>query len=292
MTSDFHSFISSILNDHGLIDRDEYALRLADSLSKIERWDKEQIESAAREVPTNLHKLHREWTKTDTIELIASRIIRRWPKDPRQSVGTVKDVTNILFVVGDRGGSQRNQIQTPREFHAIDDAIRGSRNRERFNVLKPILAVNHEKLITAYRDRPTIIHFGGHGNDRSLSIILDQDLVVNATPLSAEQLATILGSFPDRLHLCVLNTCDSAPIAERLVLSDVVDSAIGWLGPLDDSVAIAFSRGLYGSLGDGLSLSRSVVLAKESSGTSESPQLYSAAGVEPTVFFFGERSSK
>lgn len=290
MTSDFHSFISSILNDHGLIDRDEYALRLADSLSKIERWDKEQIESAAREVPTNLHKLHREWTKTDTIDLIASRIIRRWPRDPRQSAGN--SVTNILFIVGDRGGSQRNQIQAPREFHSIDDAIRGSRNRERFNVLKPILAVTHEKLTTAYRDRPTIIHFGGHGNDRSLSIILDQDLVVNAIPLSAEQLATILRSFPDRLQLCVLNTCDSAPIAERLVLSDVVDSAIGWPGPLDDSVAIAFSRGLYGSLGDGLSLSRSVVLAEKGSGASESPQLYSVPGVEPAVFFFGERSNR
>ncbi len=292
MTSDFHSFISDILHDHGLIDRDEFALRLANDLSTIQRWDKPQIKAAAREVSTNLHKLNRERTKEEVLELIASRVMKRWPSDPRPPAKEVNDVVNILFVGGDRGGSRRNQAQLPLEFHAIDDAIRGSEYGKRFQVAKPMLMTTHERLVTAYRSRPWIIHFGGHGNNRSLSIILDQGVLVGEAPLRAEQLAAVLKSFPERVRLCVLNTCDSAAIAEQLVSSDSVDFAIGWPRSLDDSVAIAFSRALYGGLGDGLNLSQAVVLAEQGCGANESPLLYSVAGMDPTGFSFVERSAE
>jgi hypothetical protein len=292
VTNDFHSFISRILHAYGLIDRDEFALRLANSLSKIERWDKQRIIGAARELSTSLHKLNRERTKDEVLELIASRIMKRWPDDPRPPVKKVKEVVNILFVGGDRGGTRRNQVQLPLEFHAIDDAIRGSEYSKRFHVGKPMLMTTHERLVTAYRSRPSIIHFGGHGNDRSLSIMLDQGLLVSEAPLRAEQLAAILNSFPERLRLCVLNTCDSAAIAEKLVDSDSVDFAIGWPQTLDDSVAIAFSRALYGSLGDGLNLSKAVVLAEHSCGAAEGPVLYSVAGIDPTGFSFVERGAE
>jgi hypothetical protein len=292
VTSDFHSFISGILHDHGVIDRDEFALRVADNLTTIAHWDKGHIKAAAERVSTNLHRLNRERTKAETIELIASVLLRRWPADPRPPAAQVKDVVNILFVAGDRGGSRLHEVQIPREFNAIEDAIRSSEHGKQFRVANPMLLTTHERLVTAYRSRPAIMHFGGHGNDRSLAIISDQDVLVGEAPLEAEQLAAVLQSFPERVRLCVINTCESASIAEYLAASNSVDFAIGWPRSLDDSAAIEFTRTLYSSLGDGLNLAQAVALAEQSCGASESPQLYAAMGADPTGFSFVERSSE
>lgn len=185
----------------------------------------------------------------------------------------------LLFVAGDRGGSQRNQVQIPREFTSIQEALRGAENRDAFLLAPPILAASRQTLVEAYRHQPVILHFAGHGDDRSLSLILDQGLLVSQTHLLAEQLATILGTFPDRVRLCVLNTCDSARIAEHLAKTGVVEAAVGWPGRLADDVAIAFSRALYGRLGDGLGLSQAITLACQSCGSPDSPILFTAEGV-------------
>ena len=191
----------------------------------------------------------------------------------------------VLFVAGDRGGSQRNQVQIPREFASIQEALRGSENRDAFVLAPPILAASRQTLIEAYRHQPVILHFAGHGDDRSLSLILDQGLLVSQTQLLAEQLATILGTFPDRVRLCVLNTCDSAPIAEYLAKTSVVEAAVGWPARLADDMAIAFSRAMYGRLGDGLGLSQAITLACQACASPDGPILYTAEGVTPDFAF-------
>jgi hypothetical protein len=286
VTSDFHSFISSVLHAHGVIDRDEFALRLAEDLTTVRHWDREHVEAAASRVSTNLHRLNRERTKGETIELLASKLLKRWPSDPRPVPTKAKDVANILFVAGDRGGTRNNQVQLPLEYHAIDDAIRESKYAERFQMVNPMLMTTHERLVTAYRARPSIMHFGGHGNDRSLSIMVDQGVLTREIPLDGKQLAAILKSFPETVQLCVLNTCESALIAKHLVDSNSADFAVGWPRSVDDSTAIAFARALYRSLGDGLKLSQAIVLAEQASGAAESPRLYSAAGLDSRDFAF------
>ncbi len=208
----------------------------------------------------------------------------------RQLESNDSSSVTILFVAGDRGGSQVNQIQIPREFDSIKDAIRGSEIRQAFNIANPVLAATREKLVAAYRDRPAILHFAGHGDHRSLSFILDQGLLVNPTPLIAEQLAAILLNFPSRIRLCVLNTCDSASVAKHLIDRHVIDAAVGWPAKVTDAAAITFSRTLYQCLGDGLSLSKSVSLAAESCGSEDKPLLHVNDGVDPNVFTFVERN--
>jgi hypothetical protein len=201
-----------------------------------------------------------------------------------------RHTVTVLFVAGDRGGSQRHQIQTPREFNAIDEALRACEYRDTFYLARPILAATHQKFVEAYRHRPAILHFAGHGDNRSLTFISDEGSLVSQTPVTEEQLAAILGSFPDRVRLCVLNTCNSASVAKHLVDTHVADAAVGWPAQLADAAAIAFSRALYGRLGDGLSLSRSIALAAQSYGSEESPELYTDEGIDPDVTNFVTRT--
>lgn len=212
-----------------------------------------------------------------------------------ENAGQLYDRTHpvvVLFIAGDRGGGQRNQLQTPKEFDSINEAIRGSEQREAFSLASPINAATLQKFAEAHRYRPTILHFAGHGDDRSLSFIIDQEVVANATPIIEQQITAILGCFPDRIRLCVLNTCNSATVAQYLVDSDVVDAAIGWPAKIDDAAAITFSRTLYSSLGSGLALSQSVTLANESCGSTEHALLFTNMKVDSKAFAFVERTKK
>ena len=141
----------------------------------------------------------------------------------------------------------------------------------------------------AYRHRPGILHFAGHGDDRSLSFISDQGLLVSETPLIAERLASILLNFPERTRLCVLNTCDSASVAKHLVDTHATEAAVGWPGKLADAEAITFSGAFYGRLGDGLTLAQSVTLAAKSLGVEKAPILYTNEGVDPDIIYVSRK---
>ncbi len=90
----------------------------------------------------------------------------------------------------------------------------------------------------------------------------------------------------------MLNTCDSASVAKHLVDAHVVEAAVGWPAKLADAVAVAFSRALYGRLGDGLTLLQSVNLAAQSCGSEDEPVLHTDASVDPKVFTFVERGEE
>ena len=201
----------------------------------------------------------------------------------RRSEISERTSVNIIFVAGDRGGAQRNQIQIPREFQSILDALRGSEHRDAISLANPILAATYKTLVEAYRQRPGILHFAGHGDDRSLSFISDQGLVVSQIPLITERLVSILNNFPERVRLCVLNTCDSEAVAKELVAKHATDAAIGWSGKVADSDAIKFSGTFYGRLGDGLSLAQSIELASQSLVSANSPVLFVDEGVDRNV---------
>jgi hypothetical protein len=198
---------------------------------------------------------------------------------------------SIVFVAGDRGGAQRNQVQIPREFTSIQEAVRGSDYRDTFQIVPPVLGATRQMLVEIYRQRPGILHFAGHGDERSLSFVLDQGALVSQANVAAEQLATIVGSFPDLVRLCVLNTCDSAPVAEHLTRVGAVDAAIGWPAKVADDVAIAFSRALYGALGNGLPLARAVALATQSV-AGAAPLLYTRDGVDRDEIYATPRTSQ
>ena len=191
----------------------------------------------------------------------------------RTSVAEGRTSVRILFIIGDRGGSQVNQLQAPKEYHAIQDALHACKHRDVITLSNPILGATRERLALAYRERPTIMHFAGHGNNRSLSIIEDHEILANETRLDADQLCNMLGTMQEHIRLFVLNACASLELANRLVGAGVVSCAIGWPAKVADSAAIAFSAALYGALGDGRSIGDAVAVAKVACGTADEPIL-------------------
>ncbi len=207
---------------------------------------------------------------------------------PRTPVAEGRSSVRVLFIAGDRGGPQDSQLQIPKEYHAIQSALRACEHRDVIALANPILGATHERLAEAYRERPAVVHFAGHGNARSLSIIEDRGLLANETPLDADQLCDMLQTMQERVRLCVLNACVSEELAQRLVDAGAVDYAIGWPVTVSDSAAIAFSRALYGALGDGRSIGDAVTLARLACGKEYQPVLVPADQSDTDVLVVGE----
>ena len=183
-------------------------------------------------------------------------------QEPLTSEAASRNSVTILFIAGDRGGSHLNQIQAPNEYHAIQEALRASEHRDSISLGPPILAATRERLAQAYRHRPKIVHFAGHGNERSLSIIEDHYLLATEIALSAEEFIAVLKTVKEDVILCVLNACESEGFACDLADAGVVGYAVGWPSKVSDSTAITFSRALYGALGDGQTMCDAFDIAK------------------------------
>ena len=137
-------------------------------------------------------------------------VVRVEPDPERPEPNSV--LIRIQFVAGDRGGTQKNQLQLPKELRAIREAIAAAEHRECVASDAAILAASVQDLGALYTTHPTVLHFGGHGDDRSLAFVRDQELLADVVTVTADRLVKILREFPDRVSLCVFNTCDSAQL--------------------------------------------------------------------------------
>lgn len=97
------------------------------------------------------------------------------------------------------------------------------------------------------RERPSIVHFGGHGSDaREQLVFLDDS--GQAFPVEMHALANVLSSFKS-IEGVVLNACSSAKQAQAVAHRG--GWAIGMDGRIEKEAAIIFSREFYSGLSDG-----------------------------------------
>jgi len=190
----------------------------------------------------------------------------------------------IQFISGDRGGATINQLQTPKEDKEILEAIERGRHRELYAMAHSIYGATIKDLTSAYKSDPCVLHFAGHGDDRSLSMIVDQELLAHEEPLTIDQIRRILTSFPSRVPLCVFNACATAAIARALADEGIVDAAIGWNDRVPDGVARSFGALFYEGLANGLFLHSAFTLAEQgcrAKSTDAVPVLCTAMHIDP-----------
>jgi len=238
--------------------------------------------------------------KPELVEVFAPvNPVIRFEFDQEEDAGDVAPVC-IQFVGGDRGGGQKNQLQIPKEYSSIKSGIKESDYSERLELADPVHAAGMDDLGKLYTANPRLIHFAGHGDDRSLSFIQDQELLAGTVRVTAERIAKILQAFPVSVSVVVFNTCDSAAMAQHLAAASAVDIAIGWEGKVPDSVAISFAEQFYLHIGNGLSVGPAFVLASECATPEGAPYqgaLFSSSGVDPKSYCLlgtqpmGEQSS-
>jgi hypothetical protein len=256
MSDELHSFISDVLHQHGLLDRDAFALRAAKALMRLEAWDDQKVKAAVGRVRTDLYRRHLSWPRNQVLELIASRVARRWKvrpidEDEKGSSTMIK----ILFLGSNptfelSPGISETPLALDEELREIQNKIRASKHRDSLQLVSR-LAARPDDLIQALNEiQPHIVHFSGHGTGTEELVLLNDQRQPQTVSKSA--IEALFKTMRDKIRVVMLNACFSK--VQAAAIRKHVDCAIGMEREIGDDAAITFAASFYRAIGFGRSV--------------------------------------
>jgi formylglycine-generating enzyme required for sulfatase activity len=178
-------------------------------------------------------------------EMSGAEVIRR--AGPKAGHAERRRVKIVFFAANTSGGER---LGLDEEYRAIEQAIRGARYRDAFQLI-PKLAVRRSDVQDALLEHsPDVVHFACHGSTRAELLLLDDDSKM--APMSSEALAGLFNVLRDHVALVVFNACFASGQAEAI--RRYAGLAVGMRAGIADRAAIAFASGLYGALAYGRSV--------------------------------------
>lgn len=133
--------------------------------------------------------------------------------------------------------------------------------------------------------RPHVVHFSGHSDENLVVFEEDTDDFNDGVNVDADLFSRVLVAADEPPLLVVLNSCNSAAQAARLVES-IIPFAIGMSEEKEDVDAITYAAAFYAAIANGQSIAASnrmgrMVLELAGLPGNELPTLATAAGVDP-----------
>ena len=145
--------------------------------------------------------------------------------------------------------SEQPRLTLDREAREIEEEVNAAFHREKVDFISHWATRTTDLRRELLRERPTIVHFSGHGGSQGL--VLESD---DGRPhrVDAEALRKFFGAFRGQIRVVVLNACHSRPQAEAI--AQTIGCAIGTPSRISDEDARTFSKAFYSSIAFGESV--------------------------------------
>ncbi len=118
---------------------------------------------------------------------------------------------SILFAAA--SPSDEARIETDLEHRTIKEEMQKGTHRDQFTFLPSQLAVRITELMRSFKNKPSIIHFAGHGAEEGIIVSNDQNQAQLLSDLTIQRLFKPLKG---KTELVLLNSCYSAFQAELI----------------------------------------------------------------------------
>jgi hypothetical protein len=151
----------------------------------------------------------------------------------------------ILFAAANP--SNETRIETDVEHRTIKEEMQKGNNRADFQFLPTQLAVRITELMRAFKAKPTIVHFAGHGIQQGIILSTDSN---ESLPLNDATIQRLFKPLQGKTELVLLNSCYSAYQAELISKFGII--VIGHNLPIGDVAAVSFAKGFYLGLSEGM----------------------------------------
>lgn len=151
----------------------------------------------------------------------------------------------ILFLAANPSDTTR--LRLDQEFRDIDIAVRQSEFRDVFHIEQQNAVRVSDIQNHFLRYRPDIVHFTGHGSEKSE--IIFENTSGQSQPISSNALGKLFSLLNDNIKCVVLNACYSE--GQAMEIAKHIDCAIGMSREISDSAAINFAVAFYRALGYG-----------------------------------------
>ncbi len=152
---------------------------------------------------------------------------------------------SILFASANPDDTAK--LKVGNEHRTINDELLKGSKRESLYFLQPQLEARITDLQRSFKQKPTIIHFSGHGEQEGIILSSDQNVGVLLNDAAINRLFKPLKGFT---QLVLLNNCFSAMQAELISKYEII--VIGNNDAIGDDAAISFAKGLYLGLSEGM----------------------------------------
>ncbi len=156
----------------------------------------------------------------------------------------------VLVLASNPKGTE--QLRLDREIRAIEDVIRSAEKRERFKIVSRLAVKISDLQSFLRREKPRIVHFCGHGSGREGLVLTGES--GKEQKVRTEALADLFRLFATRVEGVVLNACYSE--VQGKAINKHINYVIGTKREIQDEAAIAFAKGFYQALGDGVKIER------------------------------------
>ncbi len=141
-------------------------------------------------------------------------------------------------------------LRLDEEVREIEHRIMLAQKKEEFVLVKKGAVRVGDLQLYLNQERPTIVHFSGHGTNDGKIVLEDNMGISIAIPPTA--LARVFLTLKDNVNCVVLNACFSFEQAQAINQS--VNCVIGMSSSISDEAAIAFSSAFYLALASGRSI--------------------------------------
>jgi hypothetical protein len=197
---------------------------------------------------------------------------------PSSSPESLMTLTTILFASA--GPHDQVELRLAAEYRDVESAIRASSRRDNVSLISATALRPGDIIDAMNRTSPTILHISGHGD--AAGVVMEDD-DGRSVHIPTDHVVRLVETAGPKLRLVVFNCCESSAQAQPAV--DHVDIAIGMTDAIGDDAARAFSKQLYSSLAEGVSVKRAFEQAKlrinlEGMSEEKIPALFAKVGLD------------
>lgn len=165
-------------------------------------------------------------------------------KEPKKQPKTIK----ILFLTANPKDSTR--LRLDEEEREIEHRIMLAQKKDQFLLIKKGAVRTGDLQLYLNQEKPTIVHFSGHGSEENRIVL--EDKLGNSVEVPIEALERVFETLKDNIRCVVLNACYS--LEQAKAISKNVDFVVGMSDSINDYAAIAFSYAFYLALASGRSI--------------------------------------
>lgn len=166
----------------------------------------------------------------------------------RRSPAKKSKIIKILFLAANPKSTV--SLRLDEEVREIEHKIMLAQKKDQLILIKKGAVRASDLQLYLNQERPTIVHFSGHGTDEGKIVL--EDKMGNPVTVPSEGLARLFETIKDNVRCIVLNACFS--LEQASAINKHVDFVIGMSSSIKDEAAIAFSSAFY----LGLSSERSI----------------------------------
>ena len=252
--SQIRSIIWDFFHSNGWSDPDDFSLALSRQLFKLMSQSPLSVESVIKitaSIKTSFFKANRISKKDFATILISdagNKLMTVTESFRKTGAQRTTEPVTILFLSANP--KDTNGLRLEEEIREIEQSILRAQKKDRFNLIKKGAVRVGDLQFYLTQDKPTIVHFCGHGSLQG-QIILENN-IGQAISVPVAALERAFKAVRENVRCVVLNACFSYP--QACAISKHVDCVVGMSSSIQDKAAIAFSSAFYLGIASGTSV--------------------------------------